>query len=260
GKVTMTEAGIFNGLDAALMVHPGTEDRVEADSLACQTLQVVYRGRAAHAVAHPEKGINALDPLLALFAGRDALLRRSPSHVKVVGVINEGGLRPNIVPARASGRFSLRAPTRQALATLVEQFSVMSRAVGEAHQCQVEILKTDGAYHEMVSNRPLATAYGANLQSLGVSFVTGPRNNKGSLDMGNVSYQVPSLHPFFALVPPYLSSHTREFARATLTAAGRSGLLRSVQALAMTGLDVLQDGDLRSAMHEEHRRLLGSRP
>ncbi|HET6278086.1 MAG TPA: M20/M25/M40 family metallo-hydrolase, partial [Candidatus Polarisedimenticolia bacterium] len=60
GKVVMANRGIFRGFDAALMFHPSTENRVNTTSLACHSLEVTYKGRAAHAVAAPDQGINAL--------------------------------------------------------------------------------------------------------------------------------------------------------------------------------------------------------
>ena len=67
GKVALLRRGVFRGVDAALMFHPSTEDRVQTTSLACHSFEVVFTGREAHAVAAPEKGINALTALLRLF-------------------------------------------------------------------------------------------------------------------------------------------------------------------------------------------------
>jgi amidohydrolase len=254
GKVVLVRNGIFSDVDAALMVHPGYEDRVLVDSLACESLEVAYAGKSAHAVAHPEKGINALDALIALFNARDALLRQCPPGMRLVGVIAEGGIRPNMIPERAVGQFSIRAGTRRLVRGAAEAFRRRATALAEAYGCEVRIRELDLPYEEMVTNVALAEAYGENLQALGVSVMDGPRENMGSLDMGCVSYEVPSLHPFFGIVPPTVASHTREFAKATQSAAGRTGLLRSVQALAMTGIDFLTDPDLRRRTAAEHRR------
>jgi len=56
------------------------------------------------------------------------------------------------------------------------------------------------------------------------------------------------------VVPLSVASHTREFAQATITEAGEAGLLRSVQALAMTGLDIFANPDLLRRAREEHRK------
>ena len=259
GKVVLVENSAFDEVDVALMVHPGHEDRVLSDSLACASFEVVFTGKAAHAVAHPEKGINALDALLALFAARDTLLRHSRPGVRIPGVIVEGGRRPNIVPERATGCFSLRAPRRDRLEIVVRAFHQLAEGIARTQRCGVEIRQTDRTYDDMMTNTPLADAYRSNLEALGVRVNDRPRENMGSLDMGNVSYVVPSLHPFFSIVPPAIASHTREFAAATLGKAGQDGLLRSVKALAMTGADVLAGPDLLERARDAHRRALARR-
>ena len=238
GKAVLAAAGCFDDLDAALMVHPGFEERVLTESLACHALEVTYRGRAAHAVVHPDRGANALDALLGLFAARDGLVRAAPPGSRIVGIIREGGSRPNIIPERATGVFSLRARDRDRLATLRGGFEAMAAALAPVWDCTVEIRRTDPPYDEMRTSLPLADAWRANLQALGVQVNDAPRERMGSLDMGNVSRRAPSVHAFFALVPPEVASHTREFAAATVSPAGRGALERTIAALAMTVLDV----------------------
>ena len=259
GKVILVEEGCFDDVDVALMVHPSHEDRVLSDSLACASFEVVFSGKAAHAVAHPEKGINALDALLALFAARDSLLRHSRPGARMPGVITDGGRRPNIVPERAAASFSLRAADRTRLDELIKAFRHLAAGIATTRRCGLQLRQTDRTYDEMVSNVPLADAYRANLALLGVTVNDLPRENMGSLDMGNVSYAVPSLHPFFAIVPATVASHTREFATATLGQAGEAGLLRSVQALAMTGVDLLCDANLARRARDAHTGVLAGR-
>src|SRR5882672_5542506 len=122
GKAVLVDRGLFDGIDAALMFHPSTEDRVYTTSLACHSLEVVFHGRAAHAVAAPEQGINALDALIRLFVDLERLKRRLPREVRMPGIIAEGGKRANIVPDRAVGRFTLRARNLATLARVGERF------------------------------------------------------------------------------------------------------------------------------------------
>src|SRR5262245_10490316 len=91
GKVVMAEAGTFDGLDAVLMFHAGHEWRTVTNSLACQSVEVVFGGRASHAVASPEAGLNALEAMIDLFVAARALRARfSPEGVRLPGVILEG--------------------------------------------------------------------------------------------------------------------------------------------------------------------------
>ncbi|WP_377273997.1 hypothetical protein [Peterkaempfera sp. SMS 1(5)a] len=58
GKILMLDRGAFEGVDVAMMVHPGPVDVAEAEPFAVAHLGVQYTGRAAHAAAYPEQGRN----------------------------------------------------------------------------------------------------------------------------------------------------------------------------------------------------------
>lgn len=253
GKAVLAAAGCFDDLDAALIAHPGFEDRVLTASLACQSLEVTYHGRAAHAVVHPDRGANALDALLALFAAREGVVRAAPPGSRIVGVVREGGERPNIVPERAVGAFSLRATDRDRLVALRGAFEAMAAALGPAWGCACEIRRTEPPYDEMRTNTPLAAAWRDNLEALGRAVNDAPRERMGSLDMGNVSRRAPSVHAFFALAPPEVASHTRDFAAATVLPAGRAALEWSIAGMAMTALDVCLTPGLADRARREHQ-------
>ena len=63
GKIELLERGAFTGLDLAMMAHPAPVDVAEAEPFAVSHSHITYRGRAAHAAAYPEQGVNAADAL-----------------------------------------------------------------------------------------------------------------------------------------------------------------------------------------------------
>jgi len=241
GKVLMTERGVFRGVDCALMFHPSTENRVYTTSLACHSLQVTFHGRSAHAVAAPEKGINALDALLRLFVDLQRLRRRLPREVRMPGVIIEGGKRANVVPERAVGRFTLRARDLATLARVERMFRRAAREAARTVGARCSIRALDHPYAEMVTNRVLADLFKSELRRLGRRTVDTPRKKMGSLDMGNVSQAVPSIHPYIAIAPRSVPLHSRGFARLAGGPPGRTGLRAATRALALVGLRVLCD-------------------
>ena len=60
GKVHLMNGGAFEGVDAALMYHPGDRDEIDPLMLAMVNLDVELLGKAAHAAAEPQDGVNAL--------------------------------------------------------------------------------------------------------------------------------------------------------------------------------------------------------
>ena len=254
GKVPMVERGVFDRVDAALMFHPSTENRVYTTSLACHSLEVRFRGRSAHAVSAPEKGINALDALIRLFNGVEALKGTLDRRVRIPGIILEGGQRANIVPDLAVGRFSLRAPDLRTLLRVEKRFIVLVRRIARATRARATVRWVDHRYAEMVTNHVMADIFRSELRRMARRTEDGPRKGSGSLDMGNVSHRLPSIHPYISIAPKRVPLHSAEFARRAGGPAGRAGLRVATRALALTGLQILgADGTLDRVRREFER-------
>jgi amidohydrolase len=253
GKAAMARRGLFRGLDAALMFHPSTEDRVATTSLACHSLEVGFLGRAAHAVAAPETGINALTSVLRLFAAAERLPSRLPRGARLAGIIAEGGTRPNIVPERAVARFTLRARTRADLARVERAFRAAAGDAARSTGARLRIRPLDLPYDEMRTNGTLAGIFREELVAQGRRPVETPRRRMGSLDMGNVSHIVPAIHPYVAIAPPSTPLHSRAFARRAGGRPGRVGLLIATRALAATTLRLLDEPALLETAWREFR-------
>src|SRR2546430_10043390 len=118
GKILMLDRGAFDGVHAAMMVHPSPEERAHADCLAVAHFQVHYRGKEAHASAFPERGINAADALTVAQVAIGLLRQHFNPYDQVHGIVAHGGEAPNIVPADVSARFYVRARDMEALARL----------------------------------------------------------------------------------------------------------------------------------------------
>ncbi|MEE9217445.1 MAG: amidohydrolase [Acidobacteriota bacterium] len=254
GKAVLANAGLFDGMDAALIVHGGHENRVFTDSLACGSFEVVFRGRAAHAVVCPERGVNALDALVQVYVGIDMMRKSLGREIQMVGVILEGGVRPNLVPDRAVGRFSIRAPTHLLRRAAHRRFVHMVQAVSRATGTRFSIRATDVPYLQMRTNEVLAHTARAHFERLGRHTNDAPRTARGSIDMGNVSQRAPALHLYVDLGAGSATPHTRRFARATQSAGGRRATLAAAQVLALTSLDILARPELRRAARAEFLR------
>lgn len=253
GKVVLAERGALAGIDAALLAHPAQEDRVEVATLASWSVEVVFEGRAAHAVAAPERGINALDAMIGLFGARDALVRGFEPGVHLPGVILEGGVRPNLIPDRARARFSMRAQTASYLADVVAvRFRAAAEEIARATRTQLSWQPIDNLYDEFLSNPELARLFREQAQACGFDPLTGAGAVIGSLDTGRLSHLVPALHPLYRIGDGSVASHTAEF---TALAIGREAFgqtLRAATALARTAALLLIDPELRGRVAAAH--------
>jgi len=255
GKVLMANRGAFDDLDVAMLVHPANRDVAVTYALACLELNVEYFGRAAHAAARPEAGINALDALVIAYNSVSALRQHIRDSARVHGIITDGGQAVNVVPEHAAGDFLLRAEDDDYMEELKEKVLACFRAGAEATGARLEYRwGEETRYRAMRSNRALAEAYRRNMEALGRQVQERDSGRSmGSTDMGNVSALVPAIHPTVAIAPPDVSIHTPEFCDVSASEAGHLGLLDAAKAMAMTAVDVLLDADLRRRIEEEFR-------
>lgn len=252
-KVVLAAAGLFNGYDAAMIVHPGAHNTVYAHSLALEPLEFTFYGKPAHAAAAPQAGINALDAVISLFNSLNALRQHLTSDVRMHGIITEGGVAPNIVPEKAVARFYFRADERSYLNEVVQKAKAAAEGAALATGCRLEIRAFELSNDNLVTNKTLADRYAGHLQALGVSEIEPPGVNKGSTDMGNVSHVAPSIHPHMCIGPKNLAGHTHEFCQAAASPLALDAMLVAAKAMALTGLDILIDNDLRQRVADEFR-------
>lgn len=251
GKLPFCEKGLFSQAQAAILVHPGDKTVVESSSLAIDSIEFTYQGKAAHAAACPHQGINALDGVLMLFNSINALRQQLKDEVRIHGIISEGGTAPNIIPEKAVARFYVRAQQREYLDEVVDRVLGCAQGAAQATACLLTHWNYQPSYENMMSNPVLAATFKENLISLGEK-VSEPEKEgmMGSTDMGNVSHILPSIHPSVAISPEGIGGHTREFMESAASESGHRGLMLGVKATALTAVDLFTDADLMARMME----------
>jgi amidohydrolase len=256
GKVYMAARGAFEGLECAIMVHPGNRNTAVAFALACLELDVEFHGKAAHAAARPEAGLNALDAMVAAFVNIGLLRQQIRDSARIHGIITEGGQAVNVIPHHTAAKLLIRSEDDEYMDNVLKA-KVLGCFEGAAVATGCELKYRwgeDSRYKAMRTNHALADAYRANAEALGRQVVDQESHRSmGSTDMGNVSTIVPAIHPSIAIAPQHVPVHTVEFRELAASEAGHQGLIDSAKVLAMTAIDVLVDGELRKRMREEFR-------
>jgi len=254
GKVIMVEAGLFDGVDAAMMFHPADHTVVDWGSLAISEVEIEFFGKAAHASGSPEKGVNALDAVIQTFNGMNALRQHIKDGVRIHGIITDGGAKPNIVPEHAAANFYVRAKENVYRDELLEKLRRCAEGAALASGARLEFKLVGHSYKAMKPNRVLGGAFVENLRSVGWELnPPEPDGGMGSTDMGDVSQVVPSIHAYLQICDEGIAGHSREFAQASISERGQGAMLAAAKALAMTAIDVLSDPEMRERMWEEFR-------
>ena len=247
GKIEMLERGAFAGLDLAMMAHPAPVDVAEAEPFAVSHSHITYQGRAAHAAAYPEQGVNAADAFTIAQVAVGLLRQQLPSTVRVHGVMTNGGEAPNAIPARSEGRWYVRADSLDQLAETEAKVWRCFEAGALATGATLDITPESKPYAEFRTFEPALRAYVDNAERLGRIFdrhTPARRMNRASTDMGNVSQVVPAIHPYVGIASLPALNHQPEFAAHCVGADAEKAVLDAATALAWTALDVAR-GDAR---------------
>ena len=242
GKIPLVESGIFAGTDAAMLVHPSNRTEIVKLALGMRELTVEFFGKASHAAASPERGINALDAVVLGYTGVSALRQQVRSDARIHGIITHGGQAPNIIPDYTAARFYVRALDLPYLEELDRRVVACFEAAAQATGCRAKVTSAGKDYHPYKPVYSLAGLFQRNLESLGESVDQGPVDQElGSTDVGNVSQVVPTIQPMLQISSREVTCHMAAFAEAAISEAGHRGMLLAAKAMAMTAVDLLAD-------------------
>ena len=267
GKIKLLDAGVFDGVDICLSSHPSSNRTIipqdipmdESWSLAMVGFRYIYHGKAAHAAAAPEEGINALNSLIHLFTGIDALRQHLREDTRIHGIITDGGLAPNVVPEFAAANFMLRCRDRNYLSDVIVG-KVLKIAEGAAliTGATLEVEPYYPFYENVLPNGVLAENFRANAEAVGmrIDAPTGGRRGSGaSTDFGNVSQVLPSLELRYAVSETPVPSHSRQMTETAITETALSSALNVAKVLSLTAGDFLRDpARLKEAQAEFAKR------
>jgi amidohydrolase len=253
GKILMLERGGFEGLHAAMMVHPSPHEQWTMPCLAISHLDVRYHGKAAHASSYPEQGINAADAI-TIAQTAVGLLRQHIRHSdRIHGIVTHGGDAPNIVPAETSSKWYIRSRSLAELADLEPRVRRCFEAGALATGCTMDIRMQSPYYSEMTPDFELGALYQANAEARGRVFASDVSaqldlRTAGSTDMANVSLAIPTIHPMLGLDSFPAVNHQPEFAAFCVTPVADRALLDGAVAMAWTAIDAAQDTSVRDRL------------
>ena len=254
GKIRMIAAGAFTGVDIALSSHHGGDSTtvavkpMQGTCLAVAHLRFAYHGRTAHAAADPHEGINALNAVIHLFTGLDALRQHVTPDVRIHGIITDGGLAANVVPEFAAAEILVRAATVEA----VEATVARARAVGEGAALMtgatLEFSQPGPTCADVRPNYALGRLLRAKLPLVDLperdpdgSHANQTAPGAYSTDLGNVSRIMPTATITFAISETPIRGHSVEVVAASISPLGRENALKTGMALALAAVELLAD-------------------
>ena len=257
GKILLLERGAFTGVHAVLMVHPAPVDAVDPPTLAWAQFDVRYTGKAAHASAFPDQGINAADALTIAQTAIGLLRQHLRANDRVHGIVTDGGDAPNVVPAHAAADYIVRAGSLEELGDVREKVLRCFEAGALATGATLEVVPSGPPYATVRHDADIAAVYRRNAEALGRFFPdVGPllARAAASTDMGNVSQALPSIHPIIGIASLPAVNHQPEFAAHCITEVADNAVVDGAVAMAWTAIDLACDAGVRTRLRARSAR------
>jgi len=249
GKILMLDGGAFDGLHAAMMVHPAPIEAATFPCLAVQHVNVTYEGRSAHASAYPQRGINAADALTVAQVAVGLLRQHIYATDRIHGIVTDGGDAPNIVPERTAGRWSVRSAT---LAELQQELLPRVRRCFEAGAmatgATLSFDTSKPAYSEFRHDEELVALWEQEAAPMG-RIPDGSLGDQlaGSTDMANVSLAMPAIHPMVKLDTDAVN-HQPGFTAACITPDADRAVRDGALGMARTVVAMTEDSEVRERL------------
>lgn len=254
GKVTMTQAHVFDDVDVAMMIHPDTKDCLGGRTLALHPLKFTFHGVNAHG-CQPQYGKSALDAAVMSYMNINLLRQFALPNTFIHGIISQGGEAANVIPAFAEMKYYFRGTTMKYVQELSKRAIDCVEGACKATGCTYDVEVYECPYEDCRINYTLCDLLREEYSVLG-------RNDcepvdeipNGSSDIGSVSYVCPALHGYIKIADDQIHGHSVEMAEATIHEEGRKALHDGAISLANIGMRLLQSPELINKVKEEFQR------
>lgn len=253
GKNIMLRNGAFKDLDVALMMHGGDSTQTDIRSMALTSMEVTFKGLAAHSAIAPHQGRSALEALMLAFNGIAYLRGHVLDDTRIHGIIENGGQAVNAIPERATASMEVRSFERPYLDQVVERvmriFDGAALMTGTSYQVS-KLYHT----HNKIPVLSLNDLLMANAEAAGAKAIMPPREKTGSTDFASVMYTLPGSCIRVPFVTKGTASHSQAYLDRGKSPEAAEALVTGADILAMTSLDLIEDEAKLREIQDEFKR------
>lgn len=263
GKMFLAKDGYFDDVDVALAWHPGNGNGV-ARTGCLANYQVFYNfhGKSSHAAAVPELGRSALDAVELLDIGVNYLREHIPETARIhYAITNTGGHAPNVVQSEAQVYYMIRAEEQETAKELYERVNKVAQGAALMTETTEDhvILATYANYIPNTVLGDLVEDKAAEYYPDVRNHVDRPGAGKGSTDVGDVSWVVPTAYFHLATWTPGTPGHSQSIVDQGKTQKAYDGMINSAKIMAETAAEIFANPEIVEKAKEEHKNRLGGK-
>ena len=257
-KVAMSKKGVFKDFDVAMMAHPNATNGSAINTAAICARKVEFFGKPAHAAAAPYEGLNALDAVINFFNLVNALRQQVHSDVRIHGIIDNGGVAPNIIPDYTSAKFYVRANKMARVEETLERVKACAEGAAIGTDTTFKISKIEEDFKDTNTNFTLCELACQQYEKLGHEIRRfGKVTISGSSDLGDVSYECPAIQLMCGMgtneSEGLYSLHTATFEKHAGSQEALDNALEFIKAFTLTAQELLRNPEHLKKIKEEFK-------
>ncbi|MCX7884066.1 MAG: hypothetical protein N2448_03430 [Caloramator sp.] len=243
-KIEMMKKGVFDDIDAVICGHAMDKTCESGSSLGMALMEIEFKGKAAHTSINFNEGISALSPCITFFNLIESIKSKHSDSIFINYIIKNGGEDINLIPDDVLCDIMIKSVDMNSLDILCKEIEDCAAFSSKLYHCNSAINYLEDKYMPLKTNEKLSTLICHNLKECGIIEIHGPLNIMASLDLGNISYKIPTVHPYIGICSSPVEYYSKEFSECTITPYAKEQMLKAASALSITGVDIIQKPEI----------------
>ncbi len=251
--VTMAKLKAFEDIDALFMAEPYTFTSASGTSTAVLPVNIIFT-----AADCGKNNISLIDICSITTESVKLSMMDFSRQCSVDRLDISENPSCSCRPANFNVKFLLKSLSMETACSVQCRLKELISSICSALKTDVDFKMHQLPFDELIPNDTLSRIFSHNLKESGIVNIGSPVHLYSGSDIGAASWSVPCINPFVSIVEdPSINFDTEEFASATITPFAQDTVLKTAQALAFTGLDLIESEELLKEAKEDLEKRRG---
>lgn len=247
-KGTMVKQGVFDDIDIVMLAHPDIYTCESGSSSSIIPLGIKFESENKLSFLN-KNSYSSLDGVLLTLNTLNSIKKGFADNVEISSIISNGGYTTLLLPSHSEIKFCIRATDIKSANYAYDTIRKIANYVSNLINIPNTFFLYESPNRELITNRTLNRLFSHNLKESGIININPPKDVYAGLSIGDVSHKVPSIHPYISIIEDdsvnnSIKYGTLDFAKATLSPFALKQCNAAATALALTGIDLIENENL----------------
>lgn len=243
-ELTLTKENCFDDIDIIIAPHCDISNAESGTSMSTIPIKLKYH----QDIKNNNEGLSnfsSLDAYLFIFNAINQLLKglKNNCFIDTISIENASSCLNSFFESEA--KFYLKAPSLKEAKSLEKTIVAFIESLSKIMNITGEISIFELPSQELLTNKSLSRIFTHNLKECGIINIACCKNTLYGLGIGSLSHTTPCIYPSISITEnSSLSCPSPVFALETQTDFCKNNMIKAAEALALTGLDIIEKEDL----------------